>query len=307
MAAGALGASLATLPLGGGPIVAGALGGGVYGLTYSSASGDRASRVLGNTVYYAGVGGATGGLFKLATPALAPLASRLSPYAIDASAAIVSRLPDPIRRKVFAGVLDVSLQSGIQRYAADTARQASLLATRSFVANRGIVRGVAPARAEYLRAQYGHLTTAQRRARIAELSEANYARRIHELELSLGTPNVHSLQKHGAQTTFLSQFRRVQQLNYPNPTTGLTGNPTKNASRFLSNRDHFETLTRAINQQVGVFKPTITVQFDRAIGVTVRNLGTHSNRGPFSINLTNQAVVRFDPNTQRFFTAYPEP
>jgi hypothetical protein len=161
-------------------------------------------------------------------------------------------------------------------------------------------------RGAYLRQKYAHLSPDQRAARIAELSEANYGRRIADLESTYGAPGVHSFQKHGVQTGIMSQFRRVQQADFPNPTTGAAGNQTKNASMFLSNRDHYETLAYAIRQKAAGAAGNIPVAFDRTIGVSVTNLGSYANRGPFQIRLTNKASVRFD-QLGRFYTAFPEP
>ena len=158
-----------------------------------------------------------------------------------------------------------------------------------------------------LRVKYGDLSPVQRQARIAELSEANYGRRVQDLEATYGTSNVHSIEKHGAQTTSGSQYLRVRGLNYPNPTTGVGGTPIKTASRFLSNKDHYDTLQAALDRQISGFQQNVLVEFDRAIGMNYRNLGTYTNRGPFSVNLTTRAVVRFDTTTQRFYTAYPQP
>jgi hypothetical protein len=162
-------------------------------------------------------------------------------------------------------------------------------------------------RSQELRAKYGHLSEEARQARIEELREANYGRRIRDLEATHGTPNVHSLEKHGAQTTSQAQLDRVSLPDYPNPTTGQPGNATKTASRFFTNRDHYMTLDLALRQQAQGFQPSVTIQFDRNIGENVRNMGSHSNRGPFVTTPTSRAEVRFDPTTQRFYTAFPIP
>lgn len=49
------------------------------------------------------------------------------------------------------------------------------------------------------------------------------------------------------------------------------------------------------------------VVMDRKIGVNIKNLGSHKNRGPYSADYTNTARVRFDPNTGQMFTAFPIP
>ncbi|MFK7767717.1 MAG: RHS repeat-associated core domain-containing protein [Mariniblastus sp.] len=150
--------------------------------------------------------------------------------------------------------------------------------------------------------------SAARRARIAELSEANYGRLVRKLEAEHGTPNVHSVEKHGAQTTLGAQRRRVQDAGYPNPTTGANGNATKTASKFRSNKDHYDTLRRALDlQEAEGFQPQRRIEFERPIGDVVRNEGTHSNRGPFSTTESSTGLVRFDPTSQKFYTAYPEP
>lgn len=60
-----------------------------------------------------------------------------------------------------------------------------------------------------------------------QISEAGYLKRIERLESIYGSPNVYSLEKHGAQTTGMKQYRRVQHKDYPNPATGV------NATAFL--------------------------------------------------------------------------
>jgi len=71
-----------------------------------------------------------------------------------------------------------------------------------------------------------------------KISEAGYLKRVERLESLYGTKNVHSLEKHGAQTTGMKQYRRVQHKDYPNPTTGAPGNKTKTASIRIM-RKHF--------------------------------------------------------------------
>jgi len=138
-----------------------------------------------------------------------------------------------------------------------------------------------------------------------QMTEADYLRRIQMLEKNFGTGNVHSLEKHGAQTTGLAQYRRVQQPSYPNPTTGAPGNPTKTASKFLTYRDHYRALRRALvnGPRTGDFN----VSFNHDIGFSVQNLGTHANRGPYSASYSNSAVIKFDSATRKFYTAHPVP
>ncbi|WP_269777254.1 RHS repeat domain-containing protein [Motilimonas pumila] len=141
-----------------------------------------------------------------------------------------------------------------------------------------------------------------------KISEAGYLQRIERLESIYGSPNVHSLEKHGAETTGMKQYRRVQQEHYPNPTTGAPGNKTKTASKFLTNKDHYEAIRSAILQRKA--NPEINdfdIVMDRNIGVNIKNLGSHKNRGPYSADYTNTAWVRFDPNTGKMFTAFPIP
>ncbi|MFC3022553.1 hypothetical protein ACFODT_01715 [Vibrio zhugei] len=76
---------------------------------------------------------------------------------------------------------------------------------------------------------------------------------------------------------------------------------------FLTHKDHYQTLRRAIlEKKKNKSRNEIPVQFDRQIGLSIKNQGTHANRGPFTESQTNKAVVRFDPNSGKFFTAYPE-
>jgi RHS repeat-associated protein len=141
-----------------------------------------------------------------------------------------------------------------------------------------------------------------------KISEVGYKKRVERLESIYGSKNVHSLEKHGAQTSGLAQYRRVKNANYPNPTTGSSGRRTKNASKFLTNKDHYETLRSAILQhKKDPTRTNVSVKFDRNIGVNIKNLGTHDNKGPYSANYVDNAVVNFDLNSGKFFTAYPTP
>jgi YD repeat-containing protein len=99
-----------------------------------------------------------------------------------------------------------------------------------------------------LRAKYAHLSPEARANRLENLAEANAARRLRELELSI--PHAHFVEKHGAQTTLQAQLERV--LYGKNPTTGVieaypNGNPKlpSAASRFFRNRDQLNAINRA--------------------------------------------------------------
>ncbi|AZF31410.1 Rhs-family protein [Pseudomonas sp. R4-35-07] len=96
------------------------------------------------------------------------------------------------------------------------------------------------------------LTRAERQARIDELAEANAYRRLDELEKA--TSGAHFLEKHGKQTTLVSQLERLQTAK--NPTTGVVeyftsgpkiGEPKypPAATHFLSHRDQLNAIYRA--------------------------------------------------------------
>jgi hypothetical protein len=137
------------------------------------------------------------------------------------------------------------------------------------------------------------------------LSEDEYKRRIEMLERKYGSSNVHSLEKHGAQTSAISQYRRVKDASYPNPSTGAPGAPTKKASKFLTNKDHYQALRKGILENKRTGSRDVEVSFDRDVGLSVENLGTHRQRGPFSAQYVKNARVRFD-NDGKFYTAFPE-
>ncbi|VUD69395.1 hypothetical protein TDB9533_04762 [Thalassocella blandensis] len=146
------------------------------------------------------------------------------------------------------------------------------------------------------------------------MTEVDYKKRVEFLEQNYGTQtpgrSVHSLEKHGAQTRILKQYRRVKHPDYLNPTTGLPGQPTKKASKFLSHKDHYYVLRKAILEQKSKGFPggDEVFEFDYNIGATIKNLGSHSNRGPYSAEYLNKARVRFDGDLEKgkFFTAFPE-
>ncbi|CAI8724065.1 RHS repeat-associated core domain-containing protein [Pseudomonas sp. IT-P294] len=119
------------------------------------------------------------------------------------------------------------------------------------------------------------LTGDQRRARIDELSESVFYRRLKEMEESID--GAHFQQKHGAQTTLQSQFDRVKEGR--NPSTGeieryekgkKKGEPVipSAATRFLSHRDQFNAIQRAqlIFRQSGIDASRQPIDMGKRIG-----------------------------------------
>ncbi len=119
------------------------------------------------------------------------------------------------------------------------------------------------------------MTVEQRRARIDELSESVFYRRLKEMEESID--GAHFQQKHGAQTTLQSQLDRVKEGK--NPTTGeieryekgkKKGEPVipSAATRFLSHRDQFNAIQRAqlIFRQSGIDASRQPIEMGKKIG-----------------------------------------
>jgi|688.fasta_scaffold662983_1 hypothetical protein len=151
----------------------------------------------------------------------------------------------------------------------------------------------------------------QRQARIAELSEANYARRIREFELQNGTGNVHSFADHGAHTTIAQQGTRIYTGVSPG---GRVGAHTSTASRFLSNHDHYWSMRQAYNLQMEAMGNGLVMnqQFvtigGRVIGNGVRRNGSAANATMTEFFYGSRAVFRFDSNDPtKVYTGYVLP
>ncbi|TBN31115.1 RHS repeat-associated core domain-containing protein, partial [Pseudomonas sp. BGI-2] len=138
----------------------------------------------------------------------------------------------------------------------------------------------------------------QRRARIDELSESVFYRRLKEMEESID--GAHFQQKHGAQTTLQSQFDRVKEGR--NPTTGeieryekgkKKGEPVipSAATRFLSHRDQFNAIQRAqlIFRQSGIDASRQPIDMGKKIGEGFKREGLQYGE-------QTRAVVILDKN-----------
>ncbi|MBD1556902.1 RHS repeat protein [Vibrio sp. S9_S30] len=98
---------------------------------------------------------------------------------------------------------------------------------------------------------------------VSKMSESDFRDRIVLLEWLYGTDKVHLLEKHGASATGLPRYRRVKNLEYPNPTTGLLENCTKNGNQLLTFEEHYKVLRKAIlKRKKDPTQVSITVQFD---------------------------------------------
>ncbi|WP_415772931.1 RHS repeat-associated core domain-containing protein [Pseudomonas sp. LB3P38] len=138
----------------------------------------------------------------------------------------------------------------------------------------------------------------QRRARIDELSESVFYRRLKEMEESID--GAHFQQKHGAQTTLQSQLDRVKEGR--NPTTGeieryekgkKKGKPVipSAATRFLSHRDQFNAIQRAqlIFRQSGIDASRQPIEMGKKIGEGFKREGLQYGQ-------QTRAVVILDKN-----------
>ncbi|MBD9604916.1 RHS repeat-associated protein [Pseudomonas sp. PvR086] len=142
------------------------------------------------------------------------------------------------------------------------------------------------------------LTGEQRRAKIDELSESVFYRRLKEMEESID--GAHFQQKHGAQTTLQSQLDRVKEGK--NPTTGeieryekgkKKGEPVipSAATRFLSHRDQFNAIQRAqlIFRQSGIDASRQPIEMGKKIGEGFKREGLQYGE-------QTRAVVILDKN-----------
>ncbi|MEB2649515.1 RHS repeat-associated core domain-containing protein, partial [Pseudomonas canadensis] len=151
------------------------------------------------------------------------------------------------------------------------------------------------------------LTRAKRQERIDELAESNIHRRLSELETSI--PGAHFLEKHGAQTSLESQFERITTAR--NPTTGEietfdrgrragTPRPPSAATHFLSHRDQFNAIERAIL----IFKLNGRAQTPRPMDMR-KVIGEGYKRDGLEYGKQTKAVVHLDRNGKPI-TAYTE-
>jgi hypothetical protein len=175
-----------------------------------------------------------------------------------------------------------------------------------------------PSRGAALRAKYGDLSPAQRQARITELSEANYARRIQDFEAAHGTPNVHSFADHGAQTTLGQQVHRVH--TGVAPSGRVSSYAPRTATRFLSQHDHFHLMTQAHRQQMSAIRSgTLNLRPNgtsfqnvglngRVIGNGARRIGSQANPTGTGFVTGNEAIFNFEAtNPTKFFTGFVQP
>ena len=168
----------------------------------------------------------------------------------------------------------------------------------SFIAFRGKNRGVS--RGEELRQKYGHLSSVQRRAIVADRTDALALKRLQNLEASV--PGGHFLSRHGAQTSRTDQYLRSTQgilpdtgqvARYPNGNLKLV-----DSTRFLSHRDQFNQIERAmlINKRTG----------QRDVFIKNRNMigeGFARRTGVYGVQYTSH--TRFNSHGQTF-TSYPK-
>lgn len=85
---------------------------------------------------------------------------------------------------------------------------------------------------------------AKLRRKKAKKANARKSRtKITELERTRGASNVHSLDRHGAQTSLAQQLDRAN--NAPN---GITSYKSR-AARFTSHQDHLDTLNTALDRR----------------------------------------------------------
>lgn len=217
------------------------------------------------------------------------------------TARMVGNITD-IGLSVGAGVTG-GIVRGTQKAATRAAARSAHAAKMGAIHQRqAVLANIAESRAARESSNFG--THTKRVAAIRE--EARYGRLVKELEAKHGAPGVHSIERHGAQTTLASQYRRVSESGYPNPTTGvLNQTKTKRASKFISSKDHYRALSYALNKkQAGYTGSTIQMRFNNFVGMSVQNMGTHSYRGPYNLNLTQYVTVRFD-SQGRLLTAFP--
>ncbi|WP_338567515.1 RHS repeat-associated core domain-containing protein [Pseudomonas canadensis] len=151
------------------------------------------------------------------------------------------------------------------------------------------------------------LTSAKRQARIDELAESNIHRRLSELETSI--PGAHFLEKHGAQTSLESQLERITTAR--NPTTGEietfdrgrragTPRPPSAATHFLSHRDQFNAIERAIL----IFKLNGRAQTSGPMDMG-KVIGEGYKRDGFEYGKQTKAIVHLDRDGKPI-TAYTE-
>jgi RHS repeat-associated protein len=149
------------------------------------------------------------------------------------------------------------------------------------------------------------LTGDQRRARIDELAEGVFHRRLKEMEDSID--KAHFLQKHGAQTPLQSQLQRVQEGR--NPGTGeidryesgrRRGEPVipSAATHFLSHRDQFNAIQRAqlIFKQSGLNASKRPIEMGKKIGEGFKRDGLQygeQTRAIVYLNSAGQPITAF--------------
>jgi hypothetical protein len=171
-------------------------------------------------------------------------------------------------------------------------------------------------RAAQLRAKWGGLNPLDRKARILQLSEANYAKHILEFEQRHGTQSainggsgVHSYKDHGAHTTIADQIKRIYTGVAP---SGRAPAVTRSASRFLSNADHYWAMSKAyakqmdsLNKGIISFEQKVTLEGGKIIGNGVKRNGSMTSSTATSFFESNTATFRFDDyDPRKFYTGF---
>ncbi|QGJ68591.1 Hypothetical protein PBC10988_2520 [Planctomycetales bacterium 10988] len=152
---------------------------------------------------------------------------------------------------------------------------------------------------------------------LQQAQEAYWTQKIVDFEAKYGAKGVHSLAKHGAQTTLAQQGRRVFTGVTPN---GVHGAPTKNATRFLSAKEHYILMNKAYNQQlIDLKNGTLNLNKDgssyqivslggKVIGNGWMRLGSKKYPTGAQLIYGTSARFRFDKKVpKKFFTGYVEP
>lgn len=147
-----------------------------------------------------------------------------------------------------------------------------------------------------LQGKWGHLTSSERTALTQTKLEANAFRRLEELQAA--TPKAHFLERHGAQLSLQSQFDRAA--FGINPTTGVQQFVPPSATRFLSNRDQLNAITRAEH----IFATTSDISLARAPIRFDSIIGTGYQSGTLNYGTSTYVQVGLN-GSGKAVTAYP--
>ena len=171
-----------------------------------------------------------------------------------------------------------------------------------------------------LRDKYGHMSPAERRARIDELAEKNAERWVRNLETKLGSENPglnpHLVDKHAPDIPITPNLRQ-RSIDGSHPRTGVPGSFPQPSSQFKDWRTQMHVLNEATTRSArglpahnhyingNVNRPAVRGSSESRVGHGFTRNNADINNPNWHPDMKNW-LVPLDKNTGLPYTAYPE-